>query len=182
MDRQDVCNLISRRYDEVHGAIPEIAYGSFLSCPSVSGTKAALGYRRASGQRLFLEAYLDRPIEAELADIFGRSVARHDIVEIGNLAADTAPAMIQLWAQTANDLGADAEVAVAVLTRQLRSMFRRLGLTLHEIAPARPERLIDGGARWGAYYAQDPIICAGLIADGQARLAMMSARRERKRA
>jgi hypothetical protein len=182
MDRDDVSALICRRYNEVHGAMPEIAYSRFLGSASTSGLQAALGYRRASGQRLFLEAYLDLPIELELSRSLGRLFARHDIVEIGNLAADNAPAMVRLWADTANDLGSDAEVAVAALTRPLRAMFRRLGLTLYEIAPARPERLIDRGAQWGNYYRQDPVVCAGFIAEGQTRLASIIERRDRKRA
>lgn len=180
MERHIVHGLICRRYEEVHGAVPEIAYGRFISAGGAAATKAALGYRRAEAQALFLETYLDRPIEAELSEIFGRPISRRDIVEIGNLASDNALSMVQLWAATANDLGGDAEVAVAVLTRQLRAMFRRLGLTLHEIAPARPERLSEGGARWGRYYEQDPVVCAGLISDGQSRLAAMIRRRERK--
>jgi hypothetical protein len=182
MSRREACDLISRRYAEVHGAIPAIDYSLLRVARSVSGERAALGYRRASSQQLFLEFYLDRPIEAELTRLLGRSIQRADIVEIGNLAADNAPAMVRLWADTANDLGGEAELAVAVLTRQLRAMFRRLGLTLHEIAPARPERLADRGAQWGSYYAQDPIVCAGFILEGQTKLAAMIERRDRKRA
>lgn len=182
MSRREACDLISRRYAEVHGAVTTVDYHDLRVATSTSGERAALGYRRASCQRLFLECYLDRPIEAELKRLLGRPVNRNDIVEIGNLAADNAPAMVRLWADTANDLGGEAEIAVAVLTRQLRAMFRRLGLTLHEIAPARPERLADRGAQWGNYYAQDPVVCAGFILEGQARIAAMIERRDRQSA
>lgn len=182
MDRPFLHELISRRYHEVHGAIPEIAFGRFISDTSNSSARAVLGYCRADRQPLFLETYLDRPIEAELTEVFGRPIWRNEIVEIGNLASDNALATVQLWAATANDLGGEAEIAVAVLTRQLRTMFRKLGLTLYEIASARPDRLSDRGARWGSYYQQDPVVCAGLISDGQARLSTMLARRERKSA
>lgn len=182
MSRREACDLISRRYAEVHSAIPTIEYHHIRVAALESGTSAALGYRRACSQRLFLECYLDRPIETELSRLLGRPIDRKDIVEIGNLAADNALAMVRLWADTANDLGGEAEIAVAVLTRQLRTMFHRLGLKLHEIAPARPEKLADRGVQWGSYYAQDPVVCGGFILEGQARLAAMIERRDRKRA
>jgi len=182
MGRDDVRPLIWRRYNEVHGASLEVAYNCFFSKSSPLGAQAALGYRRASAERLFLENYLDLPIEQELGRALGRSFARHDIVEIGNLAADNALAMVRLWADTANDLGAECEIAVATLTRPLRAMFRRLGLTIYEIAPARSERLADRGASWGGYYEQRPVVCAGYIAEGQSRLTAIVDRHDRKRA
>lgn len=88
MERHIVHGLICWRYEEVHGAVPEIAYGRFIGAGGAAATKAALGYRRAEAQAMFLETYLDRPIEAELSEIFGRPIPRRNIVEIGNLASD----------------------------------------------------------------------------------------------
>lgn len=175
MDRTAILDLISRKYAREYRASPEMNFPEFRSHNGKGDPRAALGYRRADAGPLFLESYLDTPVEQALHAHLGRRFSRHDIVEIGNLASETAPAMIALWARTANDLGNEAEIAVAVLTRPLRSMFRRLGVTLTEIAPALPERIADA-ARWGAYYAQDPVICAGLIADGQTRLARFAHR------
>jgi len=172
--------LIFRRYQEVHGAAPDLSHDHFLDWGSPSGVQAALGYSRACKRRLFLEAYVDLPIEQELARALGRPFSRRDIIEIGNLAADNAWSMVRLWAETANDLGTDVEIAVSVLTRPLRAMFRRLGVTLYELSPAHAERLPDKGVRWGAYYTKDPVVCAGFIAEGQARLAAVVDRRDRK--
>ena len=127
----------------------------------------------------FSQGRPDRSIEQELSNLFERTVTRGDIVEIGNLASDNAMAMISLWAEAANDLGSEAEIAVAVLTAPLRSMFRRLGVTLYEIAPARPERLGEKAEQWGAYYQLEPMVCAGFIAEGQQRLARLITRRGR---
>lgn len=181
MDRDAIEKLISRRYADAHGAMPTVSFTHFHAHGSGTAIGAVLGYRRADLGKLFLEAYLDRPVEDMLGAALGRSFRRHDIVEIGNLAASNAPAMIALWAQASNDLADEAEIAVAVLTAPLRSMFRRLGITLHEIAPARIERLGAEGAQWGRYYASDPVVCAGFIADGQDRLSRLVARRERRR-
>lgn len=182
MDCQRVSELICRRYEQVHSAAPDLSHDRFLDWGSSAGVQAALGYSRACDRRLFLEAYMDLPIEQELHRSLGRPFSRRDIIEIGNLAADNAWAMVRLWAETANDLGTAAEIAVSVLTRPLRTMFRRLGVTLYELSPAHAERLPDRGVRWGDYYKQDPVVCAGFIAEGQARLASIVDRRDRKRA
>ena len=182
MDRESVEELITNRYAQAYCATPSFDYPRFQAQRCCGKTKAALGYRRGDTGSLFLETYLDAPIETVLQEKLGRSFSRRDIVEIGNLASYNAPAMVALWARTANDLGSDAEIAVAVLTTPLRAMFCRLGIPLVELAPADPARLGDKSGEWGQYYEQNPIICAGLIADGQARLGRFVARIERQAA
>ena len=76
----------------------------------------------------------------------------------------------------------DAEIAVAVLTAPLRRMFQRLGVNLVPLAKADPARLGPERAIWGSYYENDPVVCAGLVAEGQARLARFAARIERQAA
>ena len=182
MDRALHRELIQRRFAQEHKAVPSITYTELRGESCGGQVCAALGYRRAQVEPLFLEAYLDEPVETVLSDKFARRVKRKEIVEIGNLASCNAPAMIALWARTANDLSGQAEIAVAVLTLPLRRMFARLGVPLIEIICADPERLGDGSAEWGAYYAQDPVVCAGAIADGQAQLARFLTRMERQAA
>lgn len=179
MDRSAAEQLIAGKYARAYRAAPSLDYPHLHAQHCRGRTIAALGYRRAAAGSLFLEAYLDAPVETVLADQLGRAFARHDIVEIGNLASDNAPAMVALWAATANDLGGEAEVAVAVLTAPLRAMFHRLGLQLHALAPARASRILEGG-QWGDYYNHDPVVCAGYIAEGQAKLARFAARLERR--
>jgi Thermostable hemolysin len=176
MDRGAVLALMARRYAEAYQASPDLSYPEFRAQKCNGKATAALGYRRADAGPLFLETYLDLPVEQALESALGRTISRRDIVEIGNLASENAPAMVALWAKTANDLGDDAEIAVAVLTTPLREMFRRLGVTLHEIEPARANRIGDAASSWGDYYDQNPIICAGLIADGQDRLSRFAER------
>lgn len=174
-------DLIRRKYRESFGASARPNYAAWLQAASAAAATAgaALGYCRAGAQPLFLEAYLDAPVEVLVAGALGRPVARDAIVEIGNFAADNALAMVELWGTAANDLGGTSEIAVATLTAPLRRMFARIGLPLIEIAPALPERLGDGAAQWGSYYALEPVVCAGVIADGQAAIAAFMARRGR---
>ncbi len=174
--------LITARYHDVFGASLTPCFSSYLSADRPGSMGAALGYRRAGEQPLFLEAYLDRPVERLVSEALGRNVERNAIVEIGNFAAGNAMAMIELWGAAANDLGSASEVAVATLTAPLRRMFARIGIPLHVLAPASLARIGADTGVWGRYYDNDPQVCAGLIAQGQAAIARFLEPRQRKAA
>ncbi len=169
--------LSQRRYRECFAADLLPNFPIYMSQTAAGNSTAALGYARAGTEPLFLEAYLDAPIEALAGPALRRTVSRAQIVEIGNLAAVSPQAMIALWGAAANDLAAFGDVAVATLTEPLRAMFRRVGIPVTEIAEARAERLGAAAPRWGAYFDQDPRVCAGVIADGQQAIAAFLGRR-----
>jgi hypothetical protein len=161
-------HFIAARFQRAYGA--RVAHFS----PHLLGIRDALarwqaasGYTPADGQRLFLEQYLDRPVEASLAGGLGRPIVRERIVEVGNLAAVSAGmarVLIPLLARHLHRLG--YEWVVFTATRDLRNSFRRLGLHPLRLAAADPARLPDGGANWGSYYQHDPLVMAGRIARG----------------
>lgn len=71
-------------------------YGARLAhfCHTLAGHRdahgrwvAAPGYTPASDDSLFLEQYLDLPVETAIAGHVGHPIARIDVVEVGNLAA-----------------------------------------------------------------------------------------------
>lgn len=133
----------------------------------LAGWQAGAGYAAAGGQALFLERYLDCPVERAIAAAGGGPAARSAIVEVGNLAsvsAGAARALIPALALHFDRLGY-AWVAFTA-TRGLRNTFHRLGLRPLGLAAADPARLEDGGAGWGTYYAQDPVVVACRISDG----------------
>ena len=172
--------LIRDRYFHEYGADVAPAFGTYLEHEGTDGTLATLGYSRAGTDPLFLERYLDEPVERAVATAFGEAVARDQIVEIGNLASCNGWALVRLWGLAANDLGGELEFAVATLTAPLRAMFRRIGLPVQVLAAARVER--SGGGDWGSYYQLDPQVCVGRIAEGQRAIACFLARRQRERA
>ena len=174
--------LICRKYRDTFGAAMQPAFASWHGAETEGRAAAALGYRRAGAEPLFLEAYLDAPVEQVVGAALGKPVAREAIVEIGNFASDNAMAMIDLWGAAANDLGGVSEVAVATLTAPLRRMFARIGLPVTVIAPARAERLGAGSQAWGSYYDLDPQVCMGVIADGQRAIGAFLARRKIRKA
>ncbi|MBI1405653.1 MAG: hypothetical protein GC145_05960 [Caulobacter sp.] len=138
------------------------------------GIEAAVGFRLAARERLFLEQYLDAPIEQALANRMGLNVRRHEITEIGNLASNSAPATLLLFLALAAHLAEEGCThAVATATRQLRRSFARVGFATQSLTRAEPARLAGGAADWGAYYARDPEVRVGAIAPALPALTRM---------
>lgn len=125
---------------------------------------AATGWRSAAADRLFLENYLDEPIEQALSIRVGRAVARERIVEVGNLAADKAGGSVHVILALAGYLdGLGHEWVVFTATQELIGIFTRLGLPLLALGQADPERLGTAAGDWGRYYDTRPIVVAGRI-------------------
>ena len=163
-------DFIAARFGRAYGARVTHFLPQLLGVRDGLGRwQAAAGYATAEGGRLFLEQYLQSPVEQALAAKLGRPLARQGIVEVGNLAAVSAGMARLLIPQLARHLHRlGYRWVVFTATRALRNSFLRLGLRPLPIAPADPARLPDGGASWGAYYEQDPMVMAGKIALGLA--------------
>jgi len=123
---------------------------------------AACGFRSAALEPLFLENYLDQPIEAMLAERTGLPVKRGDIVEVGNLSV-TEPGMARyLIAAIVNQLHATSKQwAVFTAVPMVRNAFIKMGLNPVMLGDADKSRLpAEEQAEWGSYYAQKPQIMA----------------------
>jgi hypothetical protein len=138
-----------------------------LGASDASGAlRAVLGYRIAGRQALFLEQYLDVPIERALAAAVGAPVSRDRVLEAGNLVTDptiVAPAFFQaflVWITATTK----CEWLVFTGTRTVLLLLRRMGAEMRELAAADPERLRDAPDRWGAYYDHQPRVVAVSIA------------------
>ncbi len=175
---QAVRELITQRYSAVHGARVASDFPNYCTVTDQDGPRAVLGFRKAEADELFLERYLDTSVEIAVQKAFGFAIPRERIVELGAHASSRPHATIALWAQAAETLHGQCDVAVAVLTAPLRSMFARLRLPIMEIAAADRERLGNQSAEWGSYYNLAPIVCAGLISSARAPLARWQAGRE----
>jgi len=128
---------------------------------------AAFGLREAAETKLFMECYLDEPVEARIARLAGRTVARERIVEVGNLAARPggARAMIALLTRHLYEL--DFEWVTFTGVALLRAAFQRLSLHPLEIARATPDRLSETERQaWGRYFEGRPIVMAGHVPSG----------------
>ncbi|MEO8308604.1 MAG: thermostable hemolysin [Pseudomonadota bacterium] len=174
---EEIVQFIQGRYAAVHGTRPPVNYSRLRSTMRSDSEGAALGYRRAEAGPLFLERYLDVPVEEALLQRVGARLGRDRIVEIGCLAANSPPAMIELWTQVAAELHAQAEIATAVLSRPLCSMLTRIGIRLFTLAPASAQRLGSEATQWGNYYSTDPMVCAAYLGDARKCLSKFGSRR-----
>jgi hypothetical protein len=135
-----------------------------------------LGLRPVESGPLFLEQYLDEPVEVALARLSGEAVSRDSMVEVGNLASNqSGGARWLITALTAFLHAADREWVVFTGGPVLRNAFTRLGLPLILLGEADPARLQDGEEKWGSYYSQRPMVMAGRVADGYRQLSALLA-------
>ncbi len=130
---------------------------------------AALGLRAAAQQPLFLEAYLDMPVQQCIHDTTQGMPARERIVEIGNLALSTAgQARLVILAMTAFLCGAGIDWVVFTAVSSLRNTFQRMGLAPDFLAHADATRLGENAAAWGSYYQARPRVFSGNVRQGAA--------------
>lgn len=132
------------------------------------GPLGAFGLREAKSAPLFLEHYLDEPIEAAIAAALGHPVARGDIVEVGQFAGSGAGAFRTLILRLTERLHREGHRWVVFTgTTALRNAFARLGLVPRELGLAEPERLPAAEqGDWGSYYQHAPRVMFGDIREG----------------
>ncbi len=157
--------FLEAEYARVFGGRIRSHYPSLIAIAAQDGAiVAAAGFRLASQGPLFLEHYLDEPVEVAIEQRLGSRVRRADIAEIGNLASANPVASRTLFsalAQHLEDLGTTHAVATA--TRQLRQSFQRIRFPVATLAPAEAARLSEAGADWGSYYSRDPQVVVGRV-------------------
>lgn len=136
--------------------------------------QGAVGLRSAGEAPLFLERYLDRPIEQVIAGYGGQPIARRDIVEVGNLAAlGAGSARLLIVALTDLLVACGFRWVTFTGTPALLNSFQRLELSPLSLGAADPACLGDEQADWGSYYANHPQVMAGEILGGHQRLVQM---------
>jgi hypothetical protein len=123
---------------------------------------AAFGLRPASEGPLFLEQYLDEPIETLLSEYLGKAVTREQITKIGNLAVANprnAGVLIAHVIQHTLDMG--IEWCVATSHHSLQNAVIKGGRDVYPLSPADKTRLpVEEQIKWGSYYKHMPQVVA----------------------
>jgi hypothetical protein len=164
--RAEIERFIAERFRKAYGAQVSHFCAHLLGARDDAGAwQAAAGYTPAGAGALYLEHYLDRPVEAMLWSTLGERVPRGRIVEVGNLVASgTGGGRGFLPALGRHLVTHDYRWVVFTATREVRNLLQRLSFPVHMLGPATPGRLPDRGAAWGSYYAHDPSVMAGCLA------------------
>jgi len=128
---------------------------------------AAIGFHAAQNDPLFLEQYLDKPIEEVIGNKFDCNVQRRKIMEVGNLAIATAGgARGLILALTSYIKGAGFDWVVFTAVPSLINSFKKMGLELSPLVEARKDRLVADKDQWGSYYDVKPMVVVGNVKQG----------------
>jgi hypothetical protein len=179
--RASIEAFIAQAFMRTYGARISHFCDVLVGCRGEDGTwHAAVGYSLAQAGPLFLEHYLDMPVDLAIGRRLGSTVARDRIVEVGNLAAVHPGAARALIVSTTGLLyGLGLHLVAFTATASLLNSFGRLRLRPHQLAPADPARLPGAGRQWGSYYATAPNVMFGDIRYGHEKLARLLARQSR---
>ena len=160
--------FIQQRFRQVHGADIRHFMPELFGLDDAGGALCAVaGVRRAAQEPLFLERYLDEPIEPLISAAAGRPVDRAGIVEVGNLAAcDTGSARLSIISITYLLAVAGLEWVAFTGNAGLVNSFHRLGLKPVTLCPADPQRQGEDRHIWGRYYDTQPWVHVGNIRAG----------------
>lgn len=165
-ERARVEAFIKSIYREKYAAEISVDYPVLMSVRNESGEiLAALGFRYAGQEDLFLESYTQKPIESFVP------AKRQQIVEIGNLASAGHGASIFLFAALASYLDSKGiQYATITGTDYLHGYFKRIGLNPQEICRADMKAVSQDGQKWGTYYNTQPRVLIGSVQNGVKRL------------
>lgn len=177
--RKQLESYVAEQYNRSYGARITNFMPFLLSMSRAGQLEAVVGVRSAYDDALFLEHYLDKPVEQEISALAKQRVARQSVVEIGNLAA-TAKGGSQLLfvLMTAVLEAAGYQWFVFTATHQVEKLIKRLHFCPYPLTYADARRLdkpycdrpccaVTGATSqresWGSYYNSRPKVMAGDI-------------------
>lgn len=179
--RQEAERFVRRAFRMAYGARITALMPLLMSLRDDAGDLVAvLGLRPGGAGPMFLESYLDRPVEWHLGAAVAGDVDRATLVEVGNFAVGAAGGGRWLIMALTGYLNASG-VAWAVFTcgPELQNAFHRLGIDLVDLGAADPGRLPAGEqGRWGSYYAQRPRVMAASVEQSRDALVGVFAREQ----
>ena len=157
--------FIADRYRRVYNAELNEFLPIIISISQAGARAAAFGLRPGHYRPMFLEQYLDSPVEHQVAALSRQPVDRSSLIEVGNLVVSRKGYGPLLMATLAMSLAAAGyEWMVFTVTEQVERLMKRLGFYPHRLVLADPERLTAGKTSWGTYYANKPRVMIGSLA------------------
>ena len=159
-NRANVERFISQNFYECYGA--KVSYFSQVLVSYNNQNDelvAAFGITKLAHHKAFLEQYLSKPIEKEIASFTVKKVKRGEIFELGNLAATDPGATRRLIKKMADHLySLGARWVVFTANNLVINAFQRLNLNPIALKKADPKLLPNQGANWGKYYDNKPLV------------------------
>ena len=164
-DRAELEAFVGAAFKRRHDATVATFMPTLLSFRDGTGQlRGVVGLRGAVPRSLYLEQYLEQPVEAAIAAATGHAIRREQVVEVGNLAGANCRAAVRMVALLPGYLlSLDYRWIVFTATGPVRSILQGFGAPLVELARADAGRVASGPDRWGNYYDTDPRVFAGYL-------------------
>lgn len=164
-ERPELEAFVRSAFARRHEATVSSFMPTLLSFRDAAGElRGVIGLRGAQPQPLYLEQYLEQPVEAAIATATGQPVRRAEVVEVGNLAGANCRAAMRMVASLPSYLLArDYHWIAFTATSAVRGILAAFGAPLVELARADGSRVTTGNDRWGRYYESDPRVLAGYL-------------------
>lgn len=164
-DRQMIEDFIALAYEQEFDASIEVNYPILIGlCDSAGQIRAGVGMRMASCENLFLEQYLDLPVEITLGQNLPHQVERNVIVELGSFASTGLNMSLYLLAAAAAYLATRGyEFGLVTATDKMNRLFKMFDFHTQVICRAQKHDLLDQAMNWGTYYSHNPRVIAGSI-------------------
>lgn len=160
--RQELEACIAHRFDQQYDARISHFLPYLLSLKESDQLGAVVGMRLAGQSYLFLERYLDTPVEQAISRVMRQPIDRGQVVEIGNLASALPGTASVLFAILATILHrAGIRWVACTATPQVQSMLQKMQFSSHRICSAEAAALGDQADDWGSYYASRPQVIVG---------------------
>lgn len=162
-DRPELESFVRAIFKRAHNAEIRHFMPKLLSVRDVDGQLLAVcGLRHADQEKLFLETYLDAPIETLLSRHNNTNITREAILEVGNLAVAEPANVRSLLASISLYLhSTQSEWAVFTGITALRNSLTKLNISLQPLGEANINRIPEHErAAWGTYYNERPQVMA----------------------
>lgn len=174
--RDDAEGYVRERFASKHGAEVRTFMPTLVSFRNPAGElRGVAGIRGAQEGRLYLEQYLEWPIEQVLTVCAARQqgnwgeprlIRRDEIAEVGNLAGANCRAAVRMVAQLPSYLMARRySWIVFTATSSVRQILESFAAPLVELGHARAASVAATPDNWGRYYETDPRVFAGYLPD-----------------
>jgi hypothetical protein len=172
--REQIEKFVAYRFADVHGARVRSFMPALLGMHDAQGAlRCALGYRDAGAASLYLEQYLDVPVEQAIANALLAAhqpvpaIERGSVVEVGNLAGRGCRAALHMVARLPRYLlSRGYQWVTFTATARVRTVLDTFNAPLLDLGPADPARLRSDVDDWGAYYCCEPRVMAGFLPHG----------------
>lgn len=147
----------------IEGFMPDLA-----AYRHVSGATGVIGIRGANDERLFLESYLDQPVESVISDSARRPILRREVVEVGQFIVDDKAIVLDFFRDLVPFLRSRGYEWVCFTgTNRIRKLLTKVGFFGKPVAMATKDKVGSDALNWGTYYQFEPCVIVGKLSDPQ---------------